>query len=618
MPFTSIPAQLEIPEPYHLNELDQKLVREEVQWMVDQRIVTKVQPDPTQVVSPFFLATNKDQTKRPILNVKEINKNHLPKLHFQMETLAKVLPLIRKNDWFTSWDIRKGFFNIAIHPEFRRYFCFDFEGVRYEYTCLVMGLSIAPLFFFKLMAILVQLARVWGIQVSYYLDDTLIRAHDKASGYVDTQDFGSLLQLAGFLLHKRKSVQEPVQEIEYLGFIINSKTMTVALPVAKRQRITKAVQRAIKLLRQQRPTTIREAAKVIGLLVSATLATRYGKAHYRSLEEAKLKALQLNKFNFNAPFVWPSDCLPDLQWWLRELRNCCTSFEEPVPTTTIITDASLEGWGAIWGERSVFGGWEKDESRIDELELQAVLIALQTFPVAEHHRVILARCDNTVAVAYLNHMGGRIPRLNVIAKKIWSLLEAHNAFLIATYIPTDENPADKLTRGCVSKAQTRDIEVQLNPRVFETLKEIGPFVPSIDWFASSINAQLPRFYTWCDVSRSSAEGFDAFSYMWGQECGYMFPPFSLLPRILSKIRKDGARVLLIHPQWPGALWAPSLAEITVMREDLEPSADLLRYPDNPNLRHPMLDLRLTASWVDGRSSTRRSGTRSTPPSHRRP
>jgi hypothetical protein len=582
--------------------------------MVDQKIVTRVKPCPGQIVSPFFLATNKDLTKRPILNVKEINKNNLPRLHFKMETLAKVLPLIRRNDWFTSWDVRKGFFNIAIHPEFRRYFCFEFEGQRYEYNCLVMGLSIAPLYFSKLMAVLVHLARSWGIEVSYYLDDTLIRAPDPRSGLIDTRDFGSLLQLAGFLLHAKKSVQQPTQVIEYLGFVINSREMTVALPVQKRQRITHALQKAIKHLRAHRPTTIREAARVIGLLVSATLATKYGKAHYRSLEDAKLQALQRAGFDFNAPFVWPDECLADLQWWLASIPSCSTSFLEPQPTTTLVTDASLDGWGAIWKNRRIYGGWEKHEERIDELELTAVLMALQSFPILQEHRVILARCDNTVAVAYINHMGGRIPRLDKIARKIWNILESHDAFMIATYIPTDENPADELTRGLVSKHQTRDIEVQLNPRVFCRLSVSGPFKPVVDWFASSKNAQLPRFYSWSDTSKSSAEGFDAFSFFWGDVVGYMFPPFNLLPRVIRKIRQDGARVLLIHPQWPGAIWAPSLIEITRMRENLEQSADLLRYPENQNLRHPMTDLSLAASWVDGKSSIRQSGTRCTRPS----
>jgi hypothetical protein len=172
------------------------------------------------------------------------------------------------------------------------------------------------------------------------------------------------------------------------------------------------------------------------------LATKYGKAHYCTLEEAKLRALQ--DAGFNASFMWPEECLGNLKWWLSEIPTCSTSFLEPQPTTTIVTDASLEGWGAIWQQNRVYGGWENEELRIDELELWAVLGALQTFPVTHAHKVIRVCCDNAVAVAYINHMGGRIPQLHRIARKIWHFLEAHDAFLIATYIPMDEN----VPRGC--------------------------------------------------------------------------------------------------------------------------------------------------------------------------
>ncbi len=137
--------------------------------------------------------------------------------------------------------------------------------------------------------------------------------------------------------------------------------MTVALPVVKRQRITHALQKAVKNLRARQGTTIREAARVIGLLVSATLANKYGRAHYRTLEEAKLHALQSSGFDFNVSFVWPEECLADLQLWLSEIPTCSTSFLEPQPTTTIVTDASLEGWGAIWQEQWIYGKWESDE-----------------------------------------------------------------------------------------------------------------------------------------------------------------------------------------------------------------------------------------------------------------
>jgi hypothetical protein len=89
----------------------------------------------------------------------------------------------------------------------------------------------------------------------------------------------------------------------------------------------------------------------------------------------------------------------------------------------------------------------------------------------------------------------------------------------------------------------------------------------------------------------------------------MFPPFSLIPRIIRKIKDDQAKVLLIHPRWPGALWYPDLEAIMLMQHSISPSADVLRYPDHPDLRHPMTDLRLQASWLDGACPTAPPGTR---------
>ena len=40
---------------------------------------------------------------------------------------------------------------------------------------------------------------------------------------------------------------------------------------------------------------------------------------------------------------------------------------------------------------------------------------------------------------------------------------------------------------------------------------------------------------------------DAFTLRWTNMSCYAFPPFSLLPRVLAKIRNDEALVLLIAP-----------------------------------------------------------------------
>ena len=611
MPFTSTPTQSFVPQPYPFSKADQKEVRLAIQEALEQNIVVPVEVLPGQFVSPLFLAKNKDGTKRPILNVKDINENFLPKLHFKMETLKAVLPLINKGDYFCSWDLRKGFFNVAIHPDFQKFFCFEFEGQRYKFTCLVMGLSIAPLYFSKIMGLLVQLARSWGIRVSFYIDDTLIRGPNFQTTRNDTFIFGNILQLAGFLLHERKSVFEPTQEITYLGFVLNSRTMTIALPEDKVKRLSSAVDKAIKDLKKGRVITIRLAARITGFIVSTEMATDYGKAHFRALEKAKTEALSKNYFNFEAPFVWPQYCLQDLEWWSQQSQHkISATFEARKPTTTIITDASLEGWGAIWGDKQVYGLWEKgEEGRIDNLELRTVLIALQTWPVAQRHKNILLRCDNTTAVIYVNRMGGRVDHLNEIAKEIWKILEQNSSFMTAAYINTKENPADTLTRGVVKNRQMLDIEVQLNPRVFEEIRKAGPFQPLVDWFASDTNHQLEHFFAWKYVANSAAKGIDAFTFCWSAKPAYMFPPFSLIPRILRKVVDDKARILLVHPDWPGSLWYPTLNQITRTRRELPQSADLLRYPELPDLRHPMKNLRLVASWIDGAFMTKTYGER---------
>jgi hypothetical protein len=609
IPFTATPVQRSVPFQYQFNEHDTNEVRRELKWMLEQNIVKPVTVQPGQFVSPLFLATNTDLTKRPILNVKEINEEYLPKLHFKMETLSIVLPLINRGDWFTSWDLRKGFFNIYIHPAFQHFFCFDFEGQRYQFTCLVMGLSISPRYFSKLVGVLVQLARRWGIKISFYMDDTLLRAPNFGQAAYNTQLVGNLFQQAGFLLHGDKSVTEPTQEIKYLGFLINSVSMCISLPPEKASKLRTAVKKAIRELNKGRILTVRIAAKTVGFIIAALPATVYGKAHYRSLEFAKIDQLQAAHDNFDGPFRWPEQCREDLEWWASPQNSFSASFEVLASTTVLTTDASLEGWGALWTDHEVHGAWENDDRRIDELELRAVLQALETLPIVCPGQRILLRCDNTTAVAYVNNMGGRIYRLNRVAKQIWTLLEQGQAFMQAVYIPTGDNPADALTRGVTSRKRMLDTEVQLNPAAFAHLLDHGPFQPQIDWFASASNAQLPRFYSWHAEPGSNAEGFDAFNHPWNSVPGYIFPPFSLIPRIIRKVRNEAAKILLIHPKWPGALWYPSLLEITVTQRSILQSADVLRYPEHPDLRHPMTDLVLQASWLNGASPTAQLGPR---------
>ena len=78
---------------------------------------------------------------------------------------------------------------------------------------------------------------------------------------------------------------------------------------------------------------------------------------------------------------------------------------------------------------------------------------------------------------------------------------------------------------------------------------------------------------------------------------YAFPPFSLLPRVLAKIRHDKAVVLLIAPVWPTQSWYPLLLQLSTAQPILLPRVDnLLSLPHNQE-QHPLRHKLNLAAWV---------------------
>ena len=73
-----------------------------------------------------------------------------------------------------------------------------------------------------------------------------------------------LFETPGFIIHSEKSILTPVQEICFLGFILNSQNMTISLTHDK---ILNMKNVCTKLMKIKTPT-IRSVSEVIGYLVS--------------------------------------------------------------------------------------------------------------------------------------------------------------------------------------------------------------------------------------------------------------------------------------------------------------------------------------------------------------
>ena len=125
--------------------------------------------------SKYFTVPKADGGLRPILDLKRLNRFLRPK-KFRMVTLATIMPLLRRNVWFASIDLKDAYFHISIHRDHHRFLRFAIGDRVFQFQVLPFGLSTAPRVFTKCVAVVCAFLRTLGIEIYPYLDDWLLVA----------------------------------------------------------------------------------------------------------------------------------------------------------------------------------------------------------------------------------------------------------------------------------------------------------------------------------------------------------------------------------------------------------------------------------------------------------
>ena len=97
--------------------------------------------------------------------------------------------LICHGDYLASLDLQDAFLTVAMHYDFFKYLCFDFEGVRYCFIALVFGLTCAPRIFTKFLKVALSSLRMQGFRNSAWLDDIVLvgQSYQSTSDIVSTK-----------------------------------------------------------------------------------------------------------------------------------------------------------------------------------------------------------------------------------------------------------------------------------------------------------------------------------------------------------------------------------------------------------------------------------------------
>ncbi len=245
----------------------------------------------------------------------------------------------------------------------------------------------------------------------------------------------------------------------------------------------------------------------------------------------------------------------------------------------VTTEASNKGCEV----KPTFGLWSEEESglHINCLEMLAGCQACQFFPLDIRGHHVLVRSDSRSMVSYISNVS---KQLCMLANNLFVWAQNNLLSLKATHVPEKMNQeADMLSRNNVS-SEEKDAPPARGSENWEAFGRAR-----IDLFASEDNSHCPNIFT---------KSTDTLAHEWPSLPLYAFPPVALLPQVLSRLKVQRHKLILIAPLWRNQLWVSELwlksaPWLIPLRRDLLSQA-------NGTLWHPRPELWALHVWpLDG-------------------
>ena len=525
----------------------------EIHGLLEKRAIYVADPSQSHnlIRSTFFLTPKKPNLWRPILNLKPINKMYITTKKFRMETLSSIIPSLSQGMWATTIDLKDAYLHIPIHPDFHRFLAFRYRNVDYCFRALPFGLATAPRVFTRVSRAVVAHLRRNGILLFAYLDDWLILGNSESQAQINTDHVLRCLQELGWVVNWEKSSPTPKQSITYLGALLD---LHSGMVFPTKERVATLVSAVNDLMTTKSPVA-RSWLRLLGLMASMVDILPMCRLRMRPVQFYVLRRFKPAFHPLSWKIPVEQEIVPFLLWWtVSDHLLQGRPFTQSRPLTSITTDASSFGWGAVWNAESAAGQWSNSERQLhmNVLELKAVFNAVKLWGDSLCGHEVTVISDNSTTVAYINHQGGtRSLNLCTLTWDLLTFCQDRDIVLRANHLAGKLNVlADALSRG------------KLDPNEWELAQPWADHIfnlfdrPFVDLFASADNHKLPTFCT--RFHHPMAWGLDALSLDWDGLSTYAFPPLRLILKTLIKFRLSRGDMLLVAPFWPRQPWFPLL------------------------------------------------------------
>ena len=296
--------------------------------------------------------------------------------------------------------------------------------------------------------------------VLVYLDD--FGGAEKADmAYDSFNHLGWLLDYFGLEEARDKAVP-PSTKMDWLGITFDTVEWTMALKPGKLQELLGWLP---KLLTYRRVKKVL-LQKILGNLVWASAVVRAGTIFFNRL------LVLLRKLKRSSHSIYFSrEAKKDVSWWQATLSNWHGKTQIPpsvwTPLVSFYTDASMDGFGMVWGSRAMAGLFplELEHLDINCKEKVTVMASIKHWFVDLANLKVKIYVDNQACVALLNYGITRSPFLAACLREIFFVLANFNIELKVEYIPSKMNClADLCSRAFSSDVYHHNFSKLLSDR----------------------------------------------------------------------------------------------------------------------------------------------------------
>ncbi|KAG0441665.1 Retrovirus-related Pol polyprotein from transposon 17.6 [Dictyocoela muelleri] len=183
-------------------------VKNEVKNLLDQGIITHSKSD---YASPAFLIIKRNGDIRLVVDYRALN-NILDDSGYPFPEIWNHIYTLKGKNYFSQLDITKGFHNIQIHEQDRKFSSFVLPWGQYEYTRVPFGIKTAPRFFQSIMSDIFRDLPY----VKIFIDDLLISSNTIEEHYVYLKEVLNRLSKMNISINFGKS-NFCLSEVVYLG-----------------------------------------------------------------------------------------------------------------------------------------------------------------------------------------------------------------------------------------------------------------------------------------------------------------------------------------------------------------------------------------------------------------